>query len=203
MSESGFLRYTRSVYVHLKKGSSRAIMHHHKHLKTLDRVHTLTLHPIDSFSLRVSQPKGLSFFYQTLTTLRLNLPLGLHRNIPAFIIQFPNLENLDLELYLKRDFPCHTEVFQVQSPPLRGHLRCGGIYKGDYVLPRTLAYGFPNGINFQFIEFEDVYWKRGQHLLRGCKNTLKEFTVTVDGDGKKPTLSFSLAYPYLWLRWDP
>ena len=83
------------------------------------------------------------------------------------------------------------------SPPLRGCLRCAGIRKGNHTLPKMLAYGFLNGPNFLFLEFGRIYWKRGQHLLRGCKNTLR--TQLMETVRSPPILRLGVSFPlHLW-----
>jgi len=201
MINSGFLRYARRVYI--KTWNSAALIPYLNRLDTLDGVHTLTISSTDICRFISFKHPQFSHLNATLTTLSIHFPQNPHKFIPSLIAQFPNLENLTLELFLSggeewgrryspRDFPTH-------SPPLRGHLRCSGVSKYDCMLVRALVWGLPDGINFRSVELRKVHWRPCLQLLGGCKDTLEEFILTVEGNGTQvytlQTESYSFPAP--------
>ena len=184
MAERDLLKYTRHVNVHMGFMFSPGILamgSHVQHLQSLDRVHTLTIHSFDAWLWPPMYNASLTQFYSTLTTLALYSPTGCYRLMLQFALQFPNLENLTLESLRTHTPPDLSKTLIVtQSPPLCGHLRCADI--GPNVpgwLVRQFAFDLPNGINFRSIEFQDVHWEHGQHVLNGCASSLERFTLTV------------------------
>ena len=199
MAERDLLKYTRHVNVHMGFMFSPGILamgSHVQHLQSLDRVHTLTIHSFDAWLWPPMYNTSLSQFYPTLTTLALYSPTGCYRLMLQFALQFPNLENLTLESLRTHIPPDLSKTLVVtQSPPLCGHLRCAGIDRNvPGWLVRQFAFDLPNGINFRSIEFQDVHWEHGQHILNGCASSLEEFALTVHAavsHGENESLSHS------------
>ena len=183
LASTGVLKYTRHVYIDIR--NTIALTPHLEHLNTFDRVHMITIHSTDiRFFIPLPLPPS-SPLYTTLSTLSIHFPRNPHVCLPAFIAQFPSLENLTLELIHGREEPYHPHAYPSHSPPLRGHLRCSGISQQDYLFSRTLSCDLPDGINFRSVEFSGVHRKRCQQLLRACKDNLEEFIVTIRGNGMR------------------
>jgi len=181
LTRTGFLKYTRHVYINIT--NTIALSPYFERLSTFDRVHTLTVHSTDIHPLTLLPLPPLSPLYTNLSTLSIHFPRNPHICLPAFIAQFPNLENLTLELAPRGGGFCDHHHYPTRSPPLRGHLRCSGISQHDYIFTRALACDLPDGINFRSAEFKEVHRKRCHQLLGACKDTLEEFIVTICGNG--------------------
>ena len=193
MGERDLLKYVRHVNIRMELMFSPNVLGPHlQHFRSLDRVHTLTIHSFDALLWHEVHNTYFAQFYPTLTTLALIFPIDDYRFMPRFALQFPNLENLTIESLQPQIWP-GTYSAITQSPPLRGHFRCVGVGQRDPGWLRELAFDLPNGINFRSVEFQDVHWEHGQHILDGCASSLEEFmfTVNVDRDGKElPPLYF-------------
>ena len=190
MGEHDLLKYARHLNIRVGSGfSPYALESHIQHFRSLDRIHTLTIHPFDARPWSPSYDAYFTQFYPTLTTLALHFHVGSYRFVMRFVVQFPNLENLTLN-YLRSEtwlLPGTSAPLRVsQPPPLRGHLRCSGL--GPRRIPiwaTELAFDLQNGINFRSVEFKDVHWERGQQILDGCASSLEEFAVHIIGNGEK------------------
>lgn len=189
MGECDLLRYTRHLSIRMGYVFSPYILEPHlEHLRSLDRIHTLTIYSFDIIVWRDAYSPYFTQFHSTLTTLALHSPTGHYRYVLQFALQFPNLDNLTLE-----NLRSETWVWPgisvpptvSQSPPLRGHFRCADLNPMNPVWPREFAFGLPNGINFRSVEFLQVEWEQGQHILDGCASSLEEFSVTITGIGEK------------------
>ena len=195
MGERDLLKYARHLYICIGPlFSPRALEPHLQHLRSLDKIHTLTIRLYTAPLWCGVSNTVLTQFYPTLTTLVLHFPIGHHRHVLQFALQFLNLENLTLK-YLSDKSRVATEdpvpPIVTRLPSLRGHLRCAGLRPQESpVWPMDLAFDLPSGTNFRSIEFQNVRWERGQQILDGCAGSLEEFTVRIRtcGDGESESL---------------
>ena len=187
MGERDLLKYTRHLNIRMDFPFSPSTLEPHLHqFRSLDRIHTLTIHAYSAYLWYGVYRKYFTHFYPTLTTLALHFPVHGYRGVLQFALQFPNLENLTLESMRNETWMVpETSPLVSQSPPLRGRFRCIGLSPRDPGWARELAFGLPGGINFRVVEFQCVYRKRGQHILDGCASSLEEFTLHIAKHGKK------------------
>ena len=193
MGERDLLKYARHLNIRVgPRFSPQALEPHLQHFRSLDRIHSLTIHPYDARLWIHGCNAYFKQFYPTLTTLALHFHVSSYRFVTRFVAQFPNLENLTL-WYLGTQtwlWPGTVEPFAVsQPPPLRGRLRCAGVSPRRIPMWATeFVFDLRNGINFRSVEFKDVRWKHGQKILDACAGFLEEFTVWIDGRGEKESL---------------
>ena len=204
MGERDLLKYARHLNISIGyvRFSPCALEPHLQYFRSLDRIHTLTIRLFYAFAWCDVYNTYFTQFYPTLTTLSFHSPIGHHRFLLQFALQFPNLENLTLEFLRHGTLvlpgaPVPPVV--TKSPPLRGHLQFAGAGLGplDPVWTKEFAFDLPNGINFRSIEFRDVHCKHGQYILDGCAGFLEELAVhNVRNGGMKLLLrSFRAAKP--------
>ena len=192
MGERDLLKYARRLNTPIGYMFSPDVLEPHlQYFKSLDGIHTLTIHSYDALIWRDVYKTHFTRFYPTLTTLALYSPTSHYRLVLQFALQFPNLENLTLdsprdEARTLPGVPVPPKV--TQSPPLRGHLRCVGLNPGAPGWLREFAFGLPNGINFRSVEFQGVHWNPGQQILDGCASSLEEFTIRIVRNGEKSFL---------------
>ena len=116
-------------------------------------------------------------FYSTLTSFALRRPVGNHRLLLQFALQFPNLKNLSLELLEEQTGENLTlPIPTYRSPHPRGHLRLAGV---DTVRPwpTDLVQKLPNGVNFRSIKLEDFRGDRAQQVLDACAHTIESVRI--------------------------
>ena len=181
MGEHDLLKYARHVNIRMEFIFSPDILGPHlQHFQSLDRIHTLTIYSYNAILWHEVHSTCFAQFYSTLTTLALYSPSDHYRFMLQFALQFPNLENLTLESLRPQLLPkIPIPPLVTQSPPLRGHFRCAGVGPKVPGWLREFAFDLPNGINFRSIEFQDVHWEHGQHILDGCASSLEELTLNV------------------------
>ena len=191
--ERDLLKYARCLNIRMGKGfSPRDLEPHLQHFQSLDRIHTLTIHSYNTIQWHDVYNTYFTQFHPTLTTLALHSPIYHFRFVLQFALQFPNLENLTLQsLQYGTELVSGISVPPTvsRSPPLRGHFRCVGLSPWDFAWPIEFAFDLPSGINFRSIEFQDVHWKHGQHILDGCASALEEFTIRILCNGENEPLS--------------
>ena len=181
MDEHGLLQYARQVYI-IALGilTPEVFLPYHHHLKSLDRVHTLTIDRLDASAWAFPDIKTcFTHFYSTLTSLKLCGPFRHYRLLVRFVTQFPNLQDLCLEWMIMEWHVISdtTDHFAVnRPPPFRGHLRLVG---RDTAVPWLAIFvrDVPNVMNFRSVELRDFFWDYGQHLLDPCSRTLEHLTV--------------------------
>lgn len=184
-TERGLLRYTRELHILVAcRFTPEAPLPHLHHLRSLDRIHTLSIEHFYAFVCQANEFKTpFANFYPTLTSLTLRHSLGHSSLLLQFAFQFPNLENLCIEWHEEQFglYPA-TPAFPHQSPPLCGHLRLIG---SDAVVEWLMdhAHEFPSGINFRSVELEDFFFHRAQSLLDACAHALENLTITIRGTG--------------------
>ena len=192
MGERDLLKYTRHLNISIGyEFCPYSLGPHFQYFRSLDRIHTLTIHSYYALTWRGVYNMYFTQFYPTLTTLALHSPIGHYRFLLRFALKFPNLENLALE-YLHDETQALPGIsvppIVTRSPPLRGHLQFAGLSPMDPVWTREFAFDLPNGINFRSVEFRDIHWKHGQHVLDGCAGSLEELTVHNVRSGERESL---------------
>ncbi|KAF9781843.1 hypothetical protein BJ322DRAFT_248918 [Thelephora terrestris] len=195
MGERGFLQHTRKIYIHsARQGDIHntgtftpdALRPHMHHFQSLDRVHVITIDLYDSDVWANHHKSCFAHFCPTLTSLTLRRPLGNHRHVLQFFLQFPNLENLCLEWLdgnVGRARPnLTTPAIVDQSSLPHRHFR---LDHADNAVqcPMKLIYGLQHGFNLRSIELEDSFGDHDQRLLNACANTLQYLTITASSKG--------------------
>jgi len=194
VAERDLLKYTRHLNIRMGSKFYPYILEPHlRHFQSLDWIDTLTIDSYDPLLWYDAYNTHFTQFYPTLTTLVLDFPIGHHRYVLQFALQFPNLQNLTLnrlqvEARGWQGIPVPPIVSQ--SPPLRGNFRCARLSPVHCVWPKEFAFSLPNGINFRSIEFLGVYCERGQEILNGCANSLQEFSVYIISEREPPPWLF-------------
>ena len=188
MGEQGILRYTREIEVGnpgtFTPGNLRPHLHH---FQSLDRVYSLTIYGYDATKWANHYNTYFDNLYPTLTSLSLHFPVGHYRLLLQFILQFPNLENLCLELLQNEELiPPNMDVPTIadQIAPLSGHLRLGGtVTNGASRWLTEFAYKLPNGVHFRSIELENFSGQHAQHMVNACGRTLENLIIVPSGNG--------------------
>ena len=191
MAERGLLRYARRLNIRVgPKFRPDFLEPHLHHFQSFDRIHTLTIDSYEAAAWYLVYNTYFTHLYPTLTTLTLCSPTGQFRYVLEFALQFPNLENLTIEnlrdvAWGWQETPPPPAV--LQSPPLRGHLRCVGLILQDVMWhwPMELASNLKNGINFRSVEFYHVDGEQGQVILDGCAGSLEEFVIHMAKRGEE------------------
>ena len=180
MGEHGLLKYSRRVYIRMVHlFTPDALQPHLHHFQSLDRVHTLIIEEYNAAVWANHYKTSFLHFYPTLTSLALVYPLGHHRLLLQFILQFPNLENLCIEWpeSLQRPRPTLSTFVAIgQSPPFRGHLRLVG-YRIPFQWSMEFPSLLPDGINFRSIELEKFSVDDIQHVLNACAHSLEHLII--------------------------
>ena len=178
MGKRDLLKYTRRVHIWMPRGFvPDVLLPHLHHFQSLDHVHTLIIDHHEAASWTIDGSTFFVHFYSTLTSLALRRPVGNHRLLLQFALQFPNLENLSLELLEEQTGENLTlPIPTYRSPHPRGHLRLAGV---DTVRPwpTDLVQKLPNGVNFRSIELEDFRGDRAQQVLDACAHTIESVRI--------------------------
>jgi hypothetical protein len=196
MGERGLLQYIRKIYIPSARQGDvhdnstftpdalRPYMHH---FKSLDRVHAITIDLYDSGVWARHYRSCFAHFYPTLTSLTLRRPLGHHRRVLQFVLQFPNLENLCLEWPdgdVGRARPNLTAPTIVDPSSLpHGQFRLAHIDGADH-WPTRFAYELQTRFNFRSLELKDSFGDRGQHLLNVAADTIQNLMIISSIRGK-------------------
>ena len=157
VGERDLLKYARHMDILIEDDAPPDILEPHlQYFQSLDRIHTLTIHPYESLLCCNFCNTYFAQFYPTLTTLVLYFPIDHRLFTPwQFVLQFPNLENLTLEsLWDQTRVWTGTQVPSeiTKFPPLRGHLRCVGLGTKIPVWRREFFLDLPNSLNFRSVE---------------------------------------------------
>ena len=188
MSEHNFLQYTRQVHIRgFPVFNPDILLPHLCRLKSLDRVHTLTIEHYYTPSWQHLPRICFDHFHPTLTSLTLTRPFGHYRALLRFALQFPRLENLGFE-WLKHDKWTPRDLIAPptvdQFPPLHGHLRLA--FERNAIWPRELIRGIQHGIGFRSLELESEYfWDQGLHFMNAYSQSLEDLTIETHGSGTR------------------
>lgn len=194
MGERGLLQYVRCVDIQDPAiYTPENLLPHLHHFRCLDRVHSLTIVHYNAVKWANHYKTCFIHLYPTLTSLALCNSFGSYQAIMQFALQFPNLENLTIELLQVGGMLDPTTTAIGQSPPLCGHLRLVG-YDTTTEWPGStdLAHALLNGFNFRTVELEAFWGDRVQQMLQSCAHTLEDLTIIPHKTGEY-RLSFPLS----------
>ena len=175
------LRYTRHLTLEIQRGSlgPREIQEHLPHLRSITKLHTLTL---DAFRASLFIPmfdECFGIFAHTLRHLDIRDACATEQQLLYIVCQFPLLEDLTIVSPAGGvSHPGHLVPTITQSPPLRGRLFLAQTY------PRELFEGLaalPGGLHFRSLE---LFWCGDPRaVLAACGHTVTSIS-------------------YLWYSWD-
>lgn len=179
--ERGLLQYTLEVHIRDPFFTPDTLLPHLHHFQTLDRVHTLIVEHYDVFLWANQYKICFAHFYPTLTSLTLRRSFAPYRLLMQFVLQFPNLENLCLELLRDELEPLLDSTVPPtvdRTPPLHGHLRLAGPGDAD-PWPMNFVHELDNRVNFRSVELEDCFGIFARYMLGECGRTLEDLTIIV------------------------
>ena len=191
MGERGLLKYAREVAIRNPAiYTPENLLPHLHHFRSLNRVHALTIEHYNAIKWANHCEPFFAHFRPTLTSLTLRHPFGRYRAVLRFALQFPNLEDLCIELLQSGGGEIQDQTAPAaieQPPPLRGRLRLVG-YDTTFEWP-DLVHELPNGINFRSVELESFFGERVSHVLQACAHTLEDLTIVPYEDGTHLSLA--------------
>ena len=188
MTERGLLRHTRQVHISLASYFvQRRAPPPHLHLKSLDRVHTLSIEQYHATVWVKHCDTNFTHFYPTVTSLTLTRSVGPCRLLLQFVLRFPMLQNLCLEglICVQTEQNLTVPTIPHRSPPFCGHLRLAGFHTVAG-WPAASTHELANGTNFRSIELEDFSGEDAQHILKTCARTLRSLTIVPLWTGTDP-----------------
>ena len=148
-----------------------------QHLDSLVNLQDLTIADLDLSKFPEGAGAYFGHFAPTLRSVALGYPRGTRRQLLAFLMLFPNLDDINISYYGVRTNA--DEVLDPQLIPIKEGLRGRLILKNirDEGLLKGMIVAF-GGIRFTFIDLRNV---RGTRLLlEACADTLETAHICLD-----------------------
>lgn len=148
-----------------------------RYFSAFTSVHTLRIHNLDIDRFIPSIERYFQQFSQTLRSITLYNPICTGSQKPSYFLSlFPNLDNVEIQLFYPLDEPSHSvEFVPFSAPALRGQLK---LYDFWPVETLTHLIAVCGGLRFRHMDLRKV-GRCAPVLFKACAKTLETLRLYV------------------------
>jgi len=195
LGERGLLQHTR--HISISPSSDPLFIYdlepYLQQLRTLTNLRSLTTRWLDIPSFIPKMEEYFAAFLGSLQSLELESPRGDRKQIPYFVCQFLDLQDLKISNFQGYSHSVRDDGsnFEIKtSPPLNGTLDLhmmntespwGDLNGGQLILSDLLV--FPSGLKFRTLKLSGCVGNNLQPLVDACGPTLECMELTTQFDG--------------------